>query len=511
MMMSITRNMPKRGYSLSAMAAALCLFAAAPMTTPAAAQSGQLVVAPSSDVLTLDPSLDTSPISLNVFKNIYDQLTDITADGSVAALLATHWEAGQNATVWTFTIKTDAKFHDGSPVTVDDVIWSYQKIIDDPKSPVRAYLTKVKSIEKVADDKLRFNLSAPFAAFDRQVSLISILPRKIYEERGAGFAQNPIGSGPYKVIRWIKDDRVEMEAFAGYHGGAPKIKTVIFRPVPSESARAAALSSGEVDIVPLLPPALVDRMSSRKSVRVEKVASNRVIYLGFDVNNPVLSNLKLRQAIDMSIDRNTITTRLLRGLGHPIGQVVAPVTFGYDPAIKPTAYNADAARKLLKESGYNGEPIVFQYPNNRYAFGEEVAQAVVGYMKAVGINVEMQGMDYSAFFPLWTSKKLNGMHMFAFGPSIMDADLPLGSLYETGPARAYWSNAKVNELIAQQRAETDPVKRRAEIGQIWQLSKENVPYVILYNEVQAYGIKDNVKWTARPDERLLFKDAQLDK
>ena len=497
--------------SIATAVAALSLFAAPAMMTPAAAQSGQLVVAPSSDVLTLDPSLDTSPISLNVFKNIYDQLTDIAADGSVAPLLATSWETTDNATVWTFTIQTNAKFHDGSPVTLDDVIWSYQKIMADPKSPVRSYLSKVKTIEKVGDDKVRFTLSAPFAPFDRQVSLISILPRKIYEERGSSFAQNPVGSGPFKVVRWIKDDRVELEAFPGYYGGAPKIKTVIFRPVPSESARAAALSSGEVDIVPLLPPALVERMSSRKGVRVEKVASNRVIYLGFDVNNPVLSNVKLRQAIDTSIDRNAITTRLLRGLGHPIGQIVAPVTFGYDPAITPTAYNPDAARKLLKESGYNGEPILFQYPNNRYAFGEEVAQAVVGYMKAVGINVEMQGMEYSAFFPLWTSKKLNGMHMFAFGPSIMDADLPLGSLYETGPARAYWSNPKVNELIGQQRAESNPEKRKALIGQIWQISKESVPYVMLYNEVQAYGIKDNVKWSARPDERLLFKDAQLAK
>jgi peptide/nickel transport system substrate-binding protein len=418
-------------------AAVAVVLAAGVLSQTADAQSGQIAVSQSSDVLTLDPSLDTSPISLTVFKNIFDQLTDIDANGSVAPLIATSWETNSDATVWTFTIRTNAKFHDGTPITIDDVIWSYEKIRADGKSPVRAYMARIKSIEKVGDDKVRFTLTASFAPFPRQVSLISILPKKAYEEKGASFAQSPVGSGPFKVVRWVKDDRIELEAFADYYGGAPKIKTVIFRPVPAEAARAAALASGELDIVPVLPPTLVERLGARKGVRVEKVESNRVLYLGFDVTNPVLASLKLRQAIDQAIDREAITKRLLLGLGKPIGQVVAPVTFGYDAAIQPTAYNAEAARRLVKESGYGGEPILFQYPNNRYAFGEAVAQAVAGYLKAVGINVEMQGMEYTAFFPLWTGRKLNGMHMFAFGPSIMDADLPLSSLYETGPARSY--------------------------------------------------------------------------
>jgi peptide/nickel transport system substrate-binding protein len=488
--------------------AALVLGAALPGGGEAR-DAGTLVVSQSSDTLTLDASMDTSPISLNLFKNIYDQLTDIANDGSVAPQLATSWQSSPDATVWTFTIHTDAKFHDGSPVTADDVVWSFQKIMGDAKSPVQAYLTSVKTVEKVADDKVRFTLNAPFAPFDRQVSLISILPRRIYEERGASFAQSPVGSGPFKVVRWVKDDRVELESFAGYFGGAPKIKKLIFRPVPSESARAAALSSGELDIVPVLPPALIPALEAKRDIKIEKVASNRVLYLGFDVRNPGLASAKLRQAIDHAIDRNAITTRLLRGLGTPDGQIVAPVTFGYDATLKPTSYDAELAKRLVQDSGYAGAPIVFQYPSNRYAFGQEVAQAVAGYLQAVGIKVELQGMEYSAFFPMWTGKKLNGMHMFAFGPSIMDADLPLRSLYETGPARAYWSNPEVDKLIAAQRAESDPARRKGLIAQVWKISQEHVPYVILYNEIQAYGIRNGVKWKPRPDERLLFRHAEI--
>lgn len=497
---------------LTKAAVGLCLsLFAGSMAAPAAAQTGTIVVAQSSDVLTLDPSIDTSPISLNIFKNIYDQLTDIAADGSVRPMLASSWEVSPDAKTWTFTIRRDVKFHDGTMLTTDDVVESFQKIMKDEKSPVRAYLVKVASVEKVGDDKVRFTLTAPFAPFDRQVSLISVLPTKAYAERGASFAVNPVGSGPFRVVRWVKDDRVELAANPDYFGGAPKVATVIFRPVPSESARAAALTSGEIDIVPLLPPSLVDRLSTTNGITVSKVDSNRVLYLGFDVTNPVLKNQKLRQAIDHAINRDAITSRLLRGLGKPVGQPVAPVTFGYDPSVPPPKFDVELAKRLVKESGYNGEPILFQYPNNRYAFGHEVAQAVQGYLSAVGINLEMQGMEYSAFFPLWTSRKLNGIHMFAFGPSIMDAELPLGSLYETGPSRGYWSDKKIDELVAAQRAESNPDKRRAIIGEIWKASADFVPYSMLYNEVQAYGVRNGVKWQPRPDERLLFVDAEAAK
>jgi len=501
----------RRRLMTTALGASVTGLIGAGAAAPARAGDSQLVVSQSSDVLTLDPSASTDPISLNVYKNVFDQLTDIAADGSVAPLLATSWTSTDQSKVWTFTILKGVKFHDGSALRVEDVVWSYRKIMDDPKSPVRAYLTTVQNVEAIGDDQVRFTLSVSFAPFPRQVSLISILPEKIYKERGGEFGTKPVGSGPFKVTEWLKDDRLVLEAFAGYHGEAPKIPRVIFRPVPAEATRASGLLSGDLDIVPLLPPSLIDTLARASGIHVEKVHSNRILYLGFDVENPLLKNVKLRRAIDYAINRDAICRGLLRGLGTPEGQVVAPVTFGYDKDIAPTAFDPAKARQLVAESGYAGEPIPFQYPTNRYAFGQDVAQAVAGYLKTVGVNVQMQGMEYSAFFPLWLGKKLTGMHLFSYGPSIMDADLPLGSLYETGPARGKWSNPEVNDLIKQQRAESDPQKRAALIGKVWKISKDEAPYVILYNEIQAYGIRNGVNWKPRPDERLIFDKAALAK
>ena len=199
---------------------------------------------------------------------------------------------------------------------------------------------------------------------------------------------------------------------------------------------------------------------------------------------------------------------MLRGLGKPSGQVVAPVTFGYAADIEPSPFDPARAKQLVAASGYKGDKIGLQYPNNNLAFGEEVAQAIANFLGQVGINVELQGMEYSAFFPLWANRKLNSMHLFAYGPSIMDADLIIGSLYDSS-GRVYWTDPKVDQLAKQQRSERDKDKRRALIGEILKLSKEAVPYAPLYNEIHAYGVQDRIKWTPRPDERLFFQSAEI--
>jgi len=491
--------------------ATLALMATPLFPVPISAQgAGKVTVALPSDTPSLDPTIDTSPIGVNIRLNIFDQLTDVGSDGTVQPRLAVSWEASPDALVWTFTLRENAKFHDGKPVTIDDVIWTYNKIMNDQKSPVRTYLSKIKSMERLSDRKLRITLVEPFAPFDRQVSLVSIVPKEVYERLGpTQFNQTPIGSGPYKIVRWVKDDRIEMEAFADYWDGAPPVKNAAYRPVPAEAARVASLLSGEIDVVPMLPPALAERLDGRGGAKAQKVESHKVIYLGYDVTNGILGNLDFRKAVDASIDREAITSKLLRGLGQPIGQMVTPASFGYDKSIPATKYDPEAAKKLIKSSGYNGEKIVIQYPNNNFNSGDEVMQAVAGYMKTVGINAELQPMEYTAFFPAWAGRKLNSMHGFSYGPTTLDSDLPLTSLFETGRSRGYWSDPKADELVRAQRAEPNADKRRALISPIWKLSKENVVYSPLYAETHVWGIRDRVRITPRPDGLVRLKDITL--
>ncbi len=471
--------------------------------------AGRITVALSTDLSTLDPSKDVSAIGVTVFKNLFDQLTDIRADGSVGPLLARSWES-KDAVTWLFKLREGVKFHNGQAVTVDDVLWTFEAVMNDPKSPVRSYTATIDKIEKVDERTIRFVTKHPYAPFPRHVSLISILPREAYQAMGAEqFARKPIGCGPYRVVNWVRGDRLELEAAGAHFNGAANIKTVVFRPVPSESSRLSALESGDLDIVALLPPPEVPRLRKVAGVRVELVESNRNLFIGMNEKARPLDHPKVRQAIDLAIDREQITRELLGGLGKPVGQPVASAVFGFDPSLQPTKHDPQRARQLLREAGVaDGLELDLQYPTNRYTFGTEVAQAVAGHLANAGVKVKLEGMEFAALFPLWMGKKLKGLYLFGFGPSIMDADLVLGFLYDS-KGKGYWTSPEVDSLIQKQRGQADEQARLRTIHEIWNLSGQHVPISWLYTEVQSYGIRDRIIWKPRTDERFNMAEARL--
>jgi peptide/nickel transport system substrate-binding protein len=474
-------------------------------TTEVKAQDTKLTVGLTSDFPSVDPLMDLSPIGFNLRLNIYDQLTEIRKDGSVGTRLAKSWQSSPDAKTWTFELRTDAKFHDGSPVTVDDVIWTVKKALGDSRSPLKVYLAKVQSVERVGDTQVRFNLSEPFAIFDRQLSFVSVLPQKAYEAMGeAEFAQKPIGSGPYKLIRRIKDDRTELAAFDQYWRGAPKIKSVILRPIPSPFARNSALLTGEIDIDPSVPPSLIPKLQSNPDVKVTQADGFRVMYIGFNVNfAPALADPNFRLAVDAAIDREGLGTKLLRGLGRPTGQLPAKVVFGHDPSIPVTPFDPKKAKELLAKTVYKGETIPLQYPNNNYALADDVAQAISGYLKNVGINVELKPMEFSAFLPAWAQRKMDGMFYFAFGPAVFDADNITSGMYETG-SRIYAVDPEIDRLARQARAESDQSKRKQLFSQIFKISNATAAYVPLYEEVLSFATRADVTWEPIADGYFRF-------
>src|SRR5690606_18679056 len=162
--------------------ASAATFALVLASTPATLAQETVTIALPSDVATLDPTGDITALGQNIRLNVYDQLTQMSRDGRALPRLAESWSINEDGTVWTFKIRTDAKWHDGEPVTVDDIIWTYTRILQDEKSGVRTYLSKIKDIERVSDAELRITLTEPFAPFDRQVALVSIVSQAAYEK-----------------------------------------------------------------------------------------------------------------------------------------------------------------------------------------------------------------------------------------------------------------------------------------------------------------------------------------
>jgi peptide/nickel transport system substrate-binding protein len=480
-------------------------------TTPAAQAKDSLTIALPTDIATMDPLTDNALVSFPLRLNVFNALTEIGPDGALLPRLAVSWEGSPDARDWTFELRQGARFQNGEPVTADDVIFSYQQIIDDKASPVRGYLVNVAGIDRVSDHSVRFRLTDPYALWPRQAMTMAIVPRDAYLKMGPKqFGLTPIGSGPYRVTEWLKDDHISLTAFDGYWGGAPKIKNVIFRPIPSEPSRASALLTGEVDIVPSLGAAAARGLTGKSGVSVRKAPGFKVVYLGFNPAFPALNDVRMRQAIDMAIDRAALTGKLLRGSATPVGQIVSSLAFGYDPAMKPTEYNPDGARELVRQAGYSGEPIPLQYNNDFIASGDDVAQAVAGYLKAVGINVATQALDYTSFITLWSKRKMPGIHLFVWGGVLLDADTQIMSNYATVGARGYLFDPRVDALAAEQRAEIDPVKRQALISELWHIADSYKPDAFLYNESQLYGVRTGVNWTPSPDGIVRLMSISMD-
>jgi peptide/nickel transport system substrate-binding protein len=320
-----------------------------------------------------------------------------------------------------------------------------------------------------------------------------------------GYATKPVGTGPYKLVEWVKADRMVLEANPNYWGGVPAIKKAIFRPVPAEASRANALLSGEVDLVPELSPSLMAQFRNSATIRIGVAPGFRVVYLALDPNKPPFDNALNREAVDDAIDRKSITEKLLRGVGTPTGSMLPPTAVGYDASLKPTIFDADRARALLKQSGYAGQAIKINYPNNNFAMSNEVVQAVAGYLGAVGFKVTINPMEFTAFFPLWLQSKLDDMYFFAYGSSQYHAEGFLSVLYEQG-ADTYKADPEIDRLTKEQRAMKDPVKQHELILAAFKRSNELRYYVPLYDLPQVYGVKKSIDFTPFPDGVVRFYD-----
>ncbi len=438
--------------------------------------------------------------------SIFESLTQVMADGSLAPQLAESWTSNADATEWIFKIRTDSRWSDGSPVTRDDIVFTFITIMNSSTSPNRTYLTTVKSVDKVGDDGVRFRLSQPFASWPREVTLIPIAPAASYQAMGSEFGVSPIGSGPYRVTAFERGGRLEMAANKTYWGGAPEIDRVIVDQVPDSVARFNGLQSGDLDVT-VLTPQQVPLARTLKGVAVSTAPSNKVVYLGFNTTTAPLGNETLRHAMDYAIDREAISKFLLRGLAQPIGQLVSRVTFGYDPAIAPTLYDPARAKALLKESGYQGEPITFEYPTDgTIPLTSQVAQAVEGYLESAGFNIRMHGVDQHALIADWVGRNITGMYMFAYNPSTIDAALVTGDLF--GPKGVkYFADPEIERLEALQKAQAEPGARQATLGGLWRLSAARAYYLPLFNTTTTFAsVVSMVRYAGRADGYILAQE-----
>ncbi|HEU4742298.1 MAG TPA: ABC transporter substrate-binding protein [Meiothermus sp.] len=482
-----------------------------------------IVIAQGVDVTVLDPNNQLETPTANVLANIFDTLYLRMPDGSAKPWLATGVRA-VNPTTWEMTIRQGVKFHNGEDLTAETVKWNFDRVID-PAKPLRisnswAALSKV---EVVNPTTLRFTFRNPFPLFQTRLTGFFILPQKYVSENGNKYLQEPVGTGPYKFVRWVRDQQFELEANPNYWNGAPKIKRVIFRPIPEASSRVAELISGGVDIITNLVPEAVNAVRASNAADVRTVPSIRNIFIILntqDKKDGPLANPKVRLALNYAVDKRAIVKNVLGGFGQPTGCSLNSYIFGYDQrSCQPYEYNPARAKQLLAEAGYpNGFSMTLGSPNGRYLNDRQVAEAIVGQLAQVGVKAELRVQEWSSYVGQVLERKIpTDAVLLGWGNNEFDADNSLYSLFYGGTVRggprqvafSYVRSVPLDNALLQAQRTIDPEQRKKLYLDALKVLRAEAPWLFLHQQEDLYGVSKRVDWKPRPDERLLVADMAI--
>jgi peptide/nickel transport system substrate-binding protein len=317
-------------------------------------------------IITLDPAMYRDRDTETVLRNMFDGLVTRTWDGKVVPEIAESWTTPSDD-VYIFKIRKDVKFHNGETLDANDVLFTFERILEDgaiagQSSPRKGLLGPLETVEKIDQYTVKFTLANPFPIFPQALVHFQIVPKDYIEKVGdTEFAAKPVGAGPFKFKEGRLDDQIVMERFDEYYGGSREIppvgvapaKRAIFRMMPEATVRVAALKAGEVHIIQQLPPDLAKTLATDKNIQVKSVDGTRVYCVELNCQKPPFDDVRVRRAINYAVDWDAILTSIYGGNGVRLACAFLPSGFGFDPDLAPYPYDPGKAKALLREAGYS--------------------------------------------------------------------------------------------------------------------------------------------------------------
>ncbi len=447
-----------------------------------------LVIAWDNTPQNLDPRVGADIASGRIADLVQAGLVRVTAAGDYAPDLAESWETPDDRTV-VFHLRPGLQFHDGRGLTAKDVKFTYDSMMADSfVSPKKSGYAAVESIEARDDRTVVFHLREPNGGILDNLT-VGIVPS------GADtnvFKTAPIGAGPYRVVANVPDERVELEAFDHYHGGAPKIRKVVFRIIPDATTRMLELRRGSVNFeINSIPLDSVKEFERVPDLKVATSPGSRYEYMAFNLKNHYLKNLKVRQAIAHAIDREKIVRDLLRGYAHVTDSMFPTGHWARADALPTHAYDVAAAKRLLDEAGFedpdgNGPKMRFTlvYKTSQDMEANQRAEMVQQMLREVGIGIEIRSSEFAVFYDDINKGNFELFSLRRGGVSDPDFYYTIfhsASIPPAGQNRGFYSNPRVDELILAGRATFDRTKRKAAYEEIQKIVAEELPYLSLYH------------------------------
>jgi len=430
---------------------------------------------------------------------LYDSLVWTGEGGTIVPQLAESWEASEDGLEYTFNLREGVVFHNGEPFNADAVVFNWERVAASDFE-YAYHWTVATAVETVDEYTVKVTLEEPNALFLSTVAdNWAMIPPGYFEEVGQeGFNEFPMGTGPFKFVEWERGDHITMEANLDYWRGAPKIETVIFRPIPESATRVAAIQTGEVDIVTRLSSEEAQSLMGVENVKIVKYPVARIYYIAFNnlttgLDQPTM-DAKVRQAMNYAVDVDTIIDALFDGFAEPASGYVASGELGHG-AVEPFGYDPDKAMELLADAGYpDGFTIDMACPAGAYTHFEEVCEAIVGYLTDVGIDVTLEIMESGQYWDLEANKELPPLFGDSWSATGGEAFRRLtGALGGMDASYSAWSDPEIDRLLDEIQATPDQDERAALYAELQVYMQENPPFIYLYQPVQFEAINTKVQ------------------
>ncbi len=525
-----------RRFVTASMLALLVLAANASVAATAAAATVTLRWAGRGDINTTDPHSQNESLTNNVNSLVYEFLVTRDRNMKIVPALAESWTQ-VDPTTWRFKLRPGVRFHDGTPFTADDVVFSFERA-KAPSSQLRAYANQAGVAKRVDDLTVEFATPGPNPAMLEHVITINIMSRAWCEKNRATTPQNftqqqdmvtahqANGTGPYLLVTRQPDIKTVLKKNpdwwgikAGRYEG--NVDEVVYTPIVSDATRVAALISGEVDVVNDPPPQDVPRLARTPGIKVLEGVENRIVFIGMDQQRDELlySNVKgrnpfkdrrVREALYRAIDIDAIRKTTMRGLANPTG-ALSPSTAMTTPEIeKRLTFDRTAARKLLADAGYaKGFEVTLDCPNNRYVNDEKICQALAAMWAQAGVAVRVNAMPRATYFPK-LEKTDTSLYMLGWGGAATDAIFVLQPVLSTYSGKGdgdfnygRFSNARLDALTARIKVDMDPAERLDLIHQALLAHNAEINHLPLHRQVIPWASRANVSVQHRPDNWVI--------
>lgn len=485
-----------------------------PASASASAASGTssndsttLTLAINADILTTDPQALNNGTTTSVLYNVFSNLVKYDDAGEIVMDLAESYELLEDQVTWEFKIREDAVFHDGTPVTAEDVAWSLTRVMTDESSSDYMNFSPLAEAVAVDDYTVHVVSDDPYPIMLQLLCKggAAVLPKAYFEENGEeAWLANPIGSGPYQLTEYVKDDHVTLVPFADYYGEQnPDWEEVIFRVVPESSTRVGELIAGNVDAVNMVIPTEWERVNGNEGTAVVNGPSTRVYQLALKTDKGPTADLRVRQAIDLAIDDQTIVDTILQGAGTPmLTRVPSGVNGCNEDLVGKYNYDPERAKELLAEAGYpDGFSMKIEAPTGRYTMDTEISQAIVAMLSQVGITVDLQLLESSAYSNVFSAHSAEDGFMTCFGLGFFDASYGMIGYFGVNTSgESNWNNQEYIDMYYEAEFNMNEEERTQLFQEMQQMVADEVPYAIICQIDNSYGVKDSITMTPRLDD-----------